>query len=37
VKPIIEGIRAGRDEVLEKALDHLGVPEAKLSKVGEAR
>ena len=37
VKPTIEGIRAGRDEVLEKALDHLGVPDAKLSNVGEAR
>ena len=37
VKPTIAGIRAGRDEVLEKALDHLGVPDAKLSKVGEAR
>ena len=37
VKPTIAGIRAGRDEVLEKALDHLGVRDAKLSKVGEAR
>ncbi len=36
-KPTFAGIRAGRDEVLEKAFDHLGVPAAKLSNVGEAR
>ncbi|MCS7315668.1 MAG: S41 family peptidase [Bryobacterales bacterium] len=37
VKPTIEGVRAGRDEVLEKALELLGVREARLDNVGEAR
>jgi C-terminal processing protease CtpA/Prc len=37
VKPSIQGVRAGRDEVLEKALEHLGVRGARLSRVGEAR
>jgi C-terminal processing protease CtpA/Prc len=37
VKPTIEGIRAGRDEVLERALEYLGVEGANLTAVGEAR
>jgi len=37
VKPTLAGIRAGRDEVLEKALESLGVSGVTLSKVGEAR
>ena len=37
VKPTVAGIRAGRDEVLERALEYLGVRGAKLAKVGEAR
>ncbi len=36
VKPTIAGIRAGRDEVLEKALDYLGVRGVQPSNVGEA-
>jgi C-terminal processing protease CtpA/Prc len=36
-KPTIAGIRAGRDEVLEKALEHLGVRGARLARAGEAR
>jgi C-terminal processing protease CtpA/Prc len=38
VKPTIKGIREGRDEVLEKALEFLGVVlNEKLTGVGEAR
>lgn len=37
VKPTIEGIRAGRDEVLERALEYLGVEGANLAAAGEAR
>lgn len=37
VKPPIRGIRSGRDEVLEKALEYVGVRGAALSGVGEAR
>ncbi len=37
VKPTIEGIRQGRDEVLEKALEYLGVKLTEpLKGVGEA-
>jgi len=37
VKPTIQGVRAGRDEVLERALEYLGVREARVRGVGEAR
>jgi len=37
VKPTVAGVRAGRDEVLERALQELGVRGVRLSGVGEAR
>lgn len=37
VRPTIAGIRAGRDEVLERALRWLGVRNVRVSGVGEAR
>lgn len=37
VRPTVEGVRAGRDEVLEKALELLGVESARVRGVGEAR
>ncbi len=37
VRPTVAGIRAGRDEVLERALEELGVRGLHLTGVGEAR
>ncbi len=37
VKPTVAGIRAGRDEVLEKALEYLGARQIRVSQAGEAR
>jgi hypothetical protein len=37
VKPTIAGVRAGRDEVLERALEYLGAGDIRPAGVGEAR